>query len=123
MSGERLADDLLLGAKSIADWIGCNPRQVYYWARMKPPRFGLFHVGDKIAGRKSRILKELAQLEAVAPAAKASVPPVSDPVTEIAPIAEGASTRSRNKAKSSVKPEPARSRGRLRRAVASADLR
>jgi hypothetical protein len=62
MSEERLADDLLLGAKPIADWMGCSPRQVYYWARIK--RFGLFHVGDKIAGRKSRILKELAQLEA-----------------------------------------------------------
>jgi hypothetical protein len=46
---------------------------------MKPPRFGLFHVGDKIAGRKSRILKELAQLEAVA-AAKSQVPPAIESV-------------------------------------------
>jgi hypothetical protein len=64
MKKERLADDLLLGARPIADWIGCSPRQVYYWARIK--KFGLFHVGAAIAARKSRILKEVAQLEAAA---------------------------------------------------------
>jgi hypothetical protein len=64
MKKERLADDLLLGAGAIAAFVGCTPRQIYYWARIK--KFGLFHIGDKIAGRKSRILKEVAQLEAAA---------------------------------------------------------
>jgi hypothetical protein len=44
--------------------MGCRPRQIYYWARIK--KFGLFHIGTQIAGRKSRILRELAQLEAAA---------------------------------------------------------
>jgi hypothetical protein len=60
-------------------------------------------------------------LAVVAAAAKSAVrpaaEPASEPVTEIAPKAEGASTRSRDKAttktKSPVKPEPARPRGRL----------
>ncbi len=61
--GERLADDLLIGAKKIADWIGVRERQIYYWAQLNPPRFGLFHIGDKIAGRKSKIAAELAKYE------------------------------------------------------------
>jgi hypothetical protein len=68
MSKVRLADDLLLGARSISDWVGCSPRQIYYWARIK--KFGLFRIGEKIAGRKSRILKEVAELEAAARAKK-----------------------------------------------------
>jgi hypothetical protein len=58
---DKLADDLLLGAKKIADWMGATERQIYYWAALK--RFGLFHVGDKIAGRKSTIAAEVAKLE------------------------------------------------------------
>jgi len=48
-----------------------------------------------------------------AAAAKTSVPPAaepaSEPVTEIAPKADGASTRSRNKATTKAKSQPARS--------------
>jgi hypothetical protein len=61
MREERLADDLMLGAKKIAAWMGATERQVYYWASIK--RFHLFHIGDKIAGRKSTISAYLAKLE------------------------------------------------------------
>ena len=58
---ERMADDLMIGAKKIADWMGATERQVYYWAQIK--RFHLFRIGDKIAGRKSTITTDLAKLE------------------------------------------------------------
>ncbi len=58
---ERLADDLLVGAGAIAEYVGVSKRQVYYWAQIK--RFRLFHIGDRIAGRKSTIAEDIAKLE------------------------------------------------------------
>lgn len=66
MQEERLADDLLLGAKAVAEWMGASERQIYYWAQSR--RFGLFRIGDKIAGRKTTILANLARLEGSASA-------------------------------------------------------
>jgi hypothetical protein len=62
MPKERLADDLLLGARALAEWTGASERQIYYWAQIR--RFGLFRIGDKIAGRKSTIMAHMARLEA-----------------------------------------------------------
>lgn len=56
-----LGDDLLFGAKAIAEWMNCSERQIYYWKKIK--RFGLFSVGDKVVGRKSTIAAEMARFE------------------------------------------------------------
>jgi hypothetical protein len=55
------ADDLMVGAKAIATWMGVTERQVYYWAETR--RFRIFKIGDKLAGRKSTLSEDLAKLE------------------------------------------------------------
>jgi hypothetical protein len=62
MSNVRLGDDILYGAKALAAWMGCSERQIYYWRRLG--RFGLFSIGEKVCGRKSKIIAELAKIEA-----------------------------------------------------------
>jgi hypothetical protein len=52
---EKLADDLLYGAQAIADYIGRDPRWVYYQQKA----LGLTHVGALLVGSKSKIRKLL----------------------------------------------------------------
>ncbi|MEE9925804.1 MAG: DNA-binding protein [Brucella anthropi] len=57
----ELKDDLLMGAKAIAGFLGCNDRQVYHMlAKRQLPGF---KIGDVIAARKSSILKHIEELE------------------------------------------------------------
>lgn len=57
----ELKDDLLLGAKAIAEFLGCKVRQVYHMlAKRQLPGF---KIGDVIAARKSTILKHIEKLE------------------------------------------------------------
>jgi hypothetical protein len=61
-SESKLGDDILYGAGAIAEYMNASKRQVYYWKKLG--LFGLFDIGDnKIAGRKSRIVAELAKME------------------------------------------------------------
>jgi hypothetical protein len=60
----RLADDLMVGAKAIATWLGVPERKVFYWAETK--RIPIFRVGSQLAGRKSTIARHLEKLEAEA---------------------------------------------------------
>lgn len=58
---EKLADDLLVGAKAIAEYVGVTERQVFYWG--ETGRLPLFKIGSKWAGRKSQINERLSKLE------------------------------------------------------------
>jgi hypothetical protein len=57
----KLADDLMVGAKQIADWLGVSERKVFYWGETK--RIPIFKVGSQLAGRKSTIARHLEKLE------------------------------------------------------------
>lgn len=62
-----LADDLLIGAKRIAEFIGRTQRWVYYAYERK--LLPLFKFGGHIAARKSRLRQYLVELERGGPAA------------------------------------------------------
>jgi hypothetical protein len=57
METEKLADDLLDGVKAIAAFTGLPERRVYYLAEKK--KLPLFKIGDRWAGRKSRLRRDL----------------------------------------------------------------
>jgi hypothetical protein len=52
-TSSNLADDLLIGAKPIADFTGLDPRQVYHAAAKG--HIPTFYIGPKIAARKSEL--------------------------------------------------------------------
>ena len=53
---EKLADDLLYGATTIADFTGLTERQVYHQQKNS----GLTHLGATLVGSKSKLKKLLA---------------------------------------------------------------
>jgi hypothetical protein len=52
-SSERLADDLLLGAKSIGEFIGASEDQVYYLARVG--KWPIGRLGKDLIASKARL--------------------------------------------------------------------
>jgi hypothetical protein len=58
----NLAGDLMVGASSIASFLGLPVRQVFYMA--ESGQLPLFKIGGKWAGRKSTITTHIARLEA-----------------------------------------------------------
>jgi hypothetical protein len=58
---EKLADDLMIGAKPIADWLGSTARQVFYWAETK--QMPIFKIGNRLAARKSTLAQHVSKLE------------------------------------------------------------
>jgi hypothetical protein len=62
-----LADDLLLGAKPIADFLGLTETKVYYAGRTG--KLPLFRFAGRLAGRKSRLTEYVIELERAAEAA------------------------------------------------------
>jgi hypothetical protein len=58
-----LADDLLIGGKAIAGWLGVEVRQVFYMKETGQLPF--FNLGGKLAARKSKIKEHITQLEAL----------------------------------------------------------
>jgi hypothetical protein len=58
---ENLKDDLLVGAKAIAEDTGLTQRQVFYAAQTKS--LPIFRLGTKLAARRSSLRKRIAQLE------------------------------------------------------------
>lgn len=58
---ETLAQDLMLGAKKIGEFLGVSERQVFYFAETKA--LPLFKIGGKVAGRKSSLAKYVERLE------------------------------------------------------------
>lgn len=65
---EKLADDLLFGARPIADFIGLTERQVYHQQRA----LGLRRLGAILVGSKSKLRRLLAGDEVEPKAATAS---------------------------------------------------
>jgi hypothetical protein len=57
----KLAEDLMVGAKPIAEFMGLPVRQIFYLA--ETGRLPLFKIGNKWAARKSAIERHLANLE------------------------------------------------------------
>src|SRR5205809_274312 len=57
----KLADDLMIGAKPIATFLGLPVRQIFYMA--EKGQLPLFKVGGTVAGRKSTITAHFAKLE------------------------------------------------------------
>jgi hypothetical protein len=57
-------DDLLIGARPIATWLGLPVRQVFYMAERR--QLPLFKIGSKWACRKSTIKAHFAALEVAA---------------------------------------------------------
>ena len=52
-----LSDDLLKGARQIAEFTGFTERQIFYYAEKK--KLPLFRVGSAICGRKSQLSRTL----------------------------------------------------------------
>lgn len=65
-----LADDLMVGAKAISEWLGIAQRKIFYMA--ETGQLPLFKIGGKWAGRKSTIQKRIAELEAQAQSGRAA---------------------------------------------------
>ncbi|MDN4988829.1 hypothetical protein QY049_37420 [Bradyrhizobium sp. WYCCWR 13022] len=63
----EIADDLMLGAKTVAAWMGLPVRQIFYMA--ETGQLPLFKIGGKWAGRKSTIAAHVARLESAGRAA------------------------------------------------------
>jgi len=57
----KLSDDLLIGAKPIADEIGLTERQVFHAAATK--QLPIFKLGAKLAARRSALREHMIQLE------------------------------------------------------------
>jgi hypothetical protein len=67
----NLAEDLMVGAKPIASFLGLPVRQVFYMA--ESGQLPVFKIGGKWAGRKSTITAHIARLEAGVTDARAKV--------------------------------------------------
>ena len=52
-----LANDLLVGAKPIAAFLGVSPRKVYHWAARG--HIPTFNIGPLIAARKSQLRRKM----------------------------------------------------------------
>lgn len=59
---QRLADDLVVGAKEIAEYLGKTERQTRHWIAIGS--IPTFKIGGKVAAYKSRIAAHLTKLEA-----------------------------------------------------------
>lgn len=61
MAPQKLGEDLIIGAKPIAEWLGVPPRKVFYWGEkgMLP----LFKIGSQWAGKKSTLARHFEKLE------------------------------------------------------------
>jgi len=57
----RLGDDLMIGARVIAEWLGVPERKVFYWAGSGD--IPLFKIGNQWAARKSTLTRHFAKLE------------------------------------------------------------
>jgi predicted site-specific integrase-resolvase len=57
----RIGDDLLVGAKAIANWLGVSQRTAFYWA--EKGLIPAFKIGKQWAARKSALEKRLAKFE------------------------------------------------------------
>jgi len=57
----KLSDDLMIGAKPIADWLGCPIRQTFYM--LENGHLPGFKLGKKWAARKSTLKQRIADLE------------------------------------------------------------
>lgn len=60
---DTVASDMLRGATQIADFMGLNPRQVYYAAENTLP---VFRIGTQICARKSTLLRWIEEQEQAA---------------------------------------------------------
>ena len=58
---QRLGDDLLFGAKAIADYLGVPVRKVFYWG--ETGQLPLFKMKKQWAGRKSTLTRHFEKLE------------------------------------------------------------
>lgn len=58
---ENLADDLMVGAKPIAKFMGLTERQIFYMAEIR--QLPIFKIGNKLAARKSKLRQHLTELE------------------------------------------------------------
>jgi hypothetical protein len=58
----KLADDLLVGAKPIADYLGVPVRRVFYWAESR--KLPVFKVGNLWAAKRSTLARHFEKLEA-----------------------------------------------------------
>ena len=63
----EFSEDLMIGAKTVAGWMGLPVRQVFYMA--ESGQLPLFKIGGKWAGRKSTITAHISQLETAGKAA------------------------------------------------------
>jgi hypothetical protein len=52
-----LKDDLLLGAKALAEFLGCSERKVFYYKEKKILPLGT--IGSQIFGLKSRLRRHI----------------------------------------------------------------
>jgi hypothetical protein len=58
---DRLGDDLLIGAKPIAEFLGVNARKIFYWG--ETGHLPLFKIGSQWAGKKSTLIRHFEKLE------------------------------------------------------------
>jgi hypothetical protein len=58
---EKLADDLLVGAKALAEYTGLTERQIFHLADTR--QLPIFKIGHKLAARKSTLTQHMAALE------------------------------------------------------------
>jgi hypothetical protein len=56
-----LAEDLMIGAEPIAAWLGVSVRQIFYMHETK--KLPLFKIGGRVAGRKSKLMEFIEELE------------------------------------------------------------
>jgi hypothetical protein len=56
-----LAEDLMIGAEPIAAWLGVSARQLFYMHETK--KLPLFKIGGRLAGRKSKLMQFIEELE------------------------------------------------------------
>jgi hypothetical protein len=66
-----LSDDLMIGAKAVAGFLGVPVRQVFYMA--ENAQLPLFKIGGKWAGLKSTIAKHIRKLETAVRADEATL--------------------------------------------------
>ena len=62
--GEKLADDLIVGAKAIAVELGMTERQVFYAAEIH--QLPIFKLGKKLAVRRTTLRQCIVKLEEAA---------------------------------------------------------
>jgi hypothetical protein len=61
---ETLGDDLIVGAKPIAEELGMTERQVFYMA--ETGQLPVFKIGRKLAARRSTLRQRIVELERTA---------------------------------------------------------